>query len=168
MSSSPVRSSTSSTSDSPDKWDWEKLYDYLERLIKSLKMPGQDTASFHAAIRSARIVETKAVILYAKASRYLASARKNVSDAKFEYSTKLKQLLSDPHMNGLSQRRYREKCEASLVEEQHALDLAVDSLTRLTVFTDCVDRVLSNTRHHREDLSKRIKILEVEYGIGED
>lgn len=133
-----------------------------------LKFPKHDLSSFHEAIQSARIVETKTVMAFARVSRHLAAARKEVSTAKFKYNTRLKRLLADDRFTyGKTLREQKLFAEASLVEEQRALDEATDNLNKITVYLSCIDKVLANAKHHREDISKRIKVLEVEHGIQE-
>ena len=150
-----------------DDWYWSKLYKGLDRLIRQFSFP-EDTNfdQFNKAVDRARSVETKSVLLFTRVSRHVPEAKAVLVQKQQEYRLELKVLLSDKtFFDGMSQKERQMYAEASLSDEQVAIDKAQDRLMRLTVYRDCVDKVLLNCRHSREDLSKRIKLLEIEKGI---
>jgi hypothetical protein len=128
----------------------------LDRLIRRLKFPKESLDSFHEAIQSAREVETLAVVLYARVARHLAQSRKEVAAAKFVLRLRAQEL-----------KREFEVKDIVLDEEQRKLNEAEDLHTKVSVFLECVDKVISNCKHHREDISKRIRVAEIQYGIKE-
>lgn len=152
-----------------DKWDWPKLYNALDRLIGHFKFPSDSTPDFEQfsdAVDRARSVETRSVLLFTRVSRYLPEAKLVLMKAQQDYRLSLKILLSDKeYFKGMNQKERQMYAEASLADEQQVIEVATDRLNRLTVYRDCVDKVLLNCRHSREDLSKRIKLLEIEKGI---
>lgn len=172
MMKSARRSSSSPKKPSdkgPATWQWDKMYDVLDRLSKEMRSPDDTMESIQIAIDSARQVETKAVVIYAKISRFLAQARKNVTDAKFRFRLQFQKILTDKaakqNYRALTKQQWSWIAESALTEEQRQVDESVDILTRITVFMDCVDRILANAKHLREDISKKIRIKEVEKGI---
>lgn len=150
----------------PSTWNWNKLYQVIADLTSRLKNPGEDLKSYNEIIDETRKVETYTVIIYTKVSKHLAVARRRVSDYKFELQIKLKQLMTN---NGFFKYKpikdRKQYAELTLVEEHKNLENALNDLNAIAVYLECVNKVLGNCKHHREDLSKRIRVKEIEHGI---
>ena len=122
-------------------------------------MPPKDGfKDFLTAVDEARRVESAAVILYTRFSRYLVGGRRKLADAKLLLKTK-KGDYDGQEFLAYEDRRKALKGYEDQVEESQ------EEVHEIMTFIDCVERLLSLTKHFREDLSKRLKALEIERGI---
>lgn len=151
-----------------DQLDWNSLYDRLDKLIKRLILPNESLESFAQAIDSARKVEGALVQLYGRISRYLADAKQMLDQVKVTFKVKTKLLLADPeYLSNSTQTDRKMFAEAYLIDEQKSVDTWDDRVNRLKLFQDCVSKALSTAKHHREDIGKRLRVIEVQRELGE-
>lgn len=152
-----------------DGLDWSGLYGVLENLIVSLKSPGDSLGSYHKAIESARAAETKAMLIFVRMSRYKADCKRSLANSKLIYKKRMQLLMADPDFKefGKSKEERQLYVEGSLVEDQKVVNEDDERFNRLHTFLECVDRTLSDIKHHREDVGRRVKVLSVENQIHE-
>jgi len=140
---------------------WPEAYRKLEDIERSILPPGDGLDGFHEALNSAREAEAKAVLIYSRISRYLMDAKVSMTEAKLVLLSKQRELRSRATL------AYSDRAEvlAPYAEKVLRADL---SHQRLRAYLDCVDRLLSNVKHFREDLSKKLKVLEIERQISSE
>lgn len=167
--SSPESRTTELLNLSDKVWDWDKLYSGLEELMKQLDVKwGDKPSDLDSAMQRARIVENRATIYYTRVSRHLAKAKDEVRSAKHEYSITLKTLLFDkefcPELSETGRKRNAELC---LTDQAEKLCKCEDLFSNLSMYITSIDKVLSAAKHTREDLGRRVKLLDVRKEIQE-
>ena len=134
---------------------WRKAYARLEELERSILPPGEGLDGFHEALNSARVAESKGVLMYSRVSQWTLDAKVRLTEAKLLYLSKKRALRARATLAYSDQEDvlapYAEKVARRDLEHQ-----------RLRAYLDCIDRLLSNVKHFREDLSKKLKVIEIE------
>jgi hypothetical protein len=123
-----------------DRLKLEKMYGKLDKLSKKLSVPSNgEPASFHSCIENVRQAENALTYISIKMSPMMAQVKVTIAKAKHL-------LKYDTDSTAIKDALYREECRK----------------ISLTAFVECVDRLITNARHCREDISKKIKLLEME------
>lgn len=91
-----------------------------------------------------------------------------LDQVKVTFKVKTKLLLADPeYLSNSTQTDRKMFAEAYLIDEQKSVDTWDDRVNRLKLFQDCVSKALSTAKHHREDIGKRLRVIEVQRELGE-
>lgn len=153
-----------------DKLSWEKLYQKLEEIVAPLRSSICDNLnSYQESIQAGINTEYQAVKLHNWTSSLLAVSKSEMNDLKVIHKLRLKSLLGDPD-NGTHLKTTKERAlyiDACLVDEQKAVDDAQHRYDQLYSYLECVRRTLSQIRHYREDLGRKVRILCVQREISE-
>ena len=150
-------------------FDWEALYLKLERLAQGLISPESSLDSYHKAIESSGNVEAQAVLIHMRMGRFLSYYKEKLGISKAEFNFKLRDLLADDQVVD-AKRTARERrliAENILMDEELEIASFTDMVSKINAYRECVDRVITLAKNHRSDLSKRIKIINVQTEIGE-
>ena len=151
------------------RFDWDALYLKLEGLAQGLISPESSLDSYHKAIESSGNVESQAVLIHMRMGQFLASYKEKLGVAKAEFNFKLRDLLADDQVVD-AKRTARERrliAENILMDEELELESLKDAISKINSYRECVDRVITLAKNHRSDMSKRIKIINVQTEIGE-
>ncbi len=144
------------------------MYKKLGNLLEMLQFPSEsDLESFKIAILTARRVDQQATLIYTTMSMHLANAKQDLVTAKVEFRVSYKALMADPEFAYVKGSNKKQIFECMLVEEQRKLDFAQELVERIKAYLQCVDRVLANVKHTREDISRKLKVLDVQREIQE-
>ena len=122
---------------------------------------------FHRAIVCGRKVETQATMIYNRMSRYLAEARSELIRAKRVYKVAYQALFADPEAKEFSVKDRERYAKDHLTEEENKLDDSQNDVQQLTLYLGCVDRVIQTVKHYREDVGRRLKVIDIQHEIGE-
>lgn len=142
---------------------WEKAYRVLEETTKSLKFPtDQNLQNLDKAIVSARKAENTLTILLIKSNRKLLRLKREHANKKRELEIRKNGLLIEEDFGpGMT------KAEKEFMAESNFPDL-VDSVEDLsieikevTTYSNMVEHVMSTVRHLREDVSKKLKLIDI-------
>lgn len=148
--------------------DWEKLYAVLQELVEQLKYP--ETASpaeVGEAIAAARRVENRTVIYYTRASKRLAVAKELAACLKTSLRLKTKALLTDnTYYRNLPPTKRKAQIELDLMEDQEALNKAVDLVSHWNLYLEAIQRVLESAKHTREDIGRKLKLIQIDRELG--
>lgn len=142
--------------------NWEDWYRVLDDLRDSLILPKDTFTSYGDSIDSALRVETKLTTIFTKVQRYVVDAKQSLDSAKRIYKLRLQALIYDREFQDGRTKKERELyAEAHMVEEQKEVDKWQDRVNRYLAFNECLLKVLSVCKHIREDINKKIKVLEI-------
>lgn len=149
------------------EWDWDALYAGLEVLASKLNVKWGDTLDdFDIALRASREVENRATIYFTRISKHLAKAKDNLRSAKFVLKLATKSLLIDQEF--LKHKKESERkiyADVALLEESQNLEVYQDLVNNLTCYRDTLDKILSSAKHFREDIGRRIKLIDIKREI---
>ena len=144
---------------------WDELYRILDGLMDLLVPPNDELSSFHKAVESARLVEDKALKLFAKVVRFTGEARRAVANQKLALAIQFRELFNSEGIKDLTKHERKLHADSCLGEETKKLDDAEVIYEKMTLYLDCVKRVINAANHHRADIAKRLKVMEIEANI---
>lgn len=154
-----------------DKIDWSKKYSKLSQYSSQLKVPSEDDSlyAYDAAINKAIELERDVTRYYIKAGELSAETKRQLILARTDYKLKLKALLADEdfELPGRTRQERELFLSAYLVDEQKEIDRCEDRHIKLDTFLQCVNKLLQNITHYRQDIGRKIKVLCVKREIGE-
>lgn len=129
-------------------FNWAKLYSDLDKVAKTIKQPEDTLDSFGDALISCRKAENCLTSVYIKMSSHLVLAKQVLKECDLKFK------IRDKH---------GDDCDVELEAKSEAKQ-RVDSIT---IFIDCVNKLLSVVKHTREDIGRRIKLLDIQKDIKE-
>lgn len=144
-----------------ERLNWGKLYKRLQGIVDSLKFPDETPNSFKEALGSARSAERAVTKKYVYFSSLLVDCKSELQRYKLLYKNRLKSLFADVEIGSVARTKSERMLylEACLVEEQKDIDAAQDRYDRVKSYLDCLTRVLSDIKHHREDVNRKIVLM---------
>lgn len=147
--------------------NWDALYEGLSKLNGMLECPQDNTTvGISNAIKSARQVESLATFYYTKFSRKLAEAKSAVASLKTLYKANLSSLLLDSDFcEGESRPTRKAYAEAKLIEDFERLERAEDHVMKVQLYIKALERVLAAAKHTREDIGRKLKLIDIDKEI---
>ena len=131
------------------RFNWKELYGNLEELLSKksgLKPIGSSLQSCHISLESARRVSQIATFVHTRMSRYRSEFQGNIINLRSENK------LHSPIAN-------RESGRAQKLQELEVTTSQIDD------YLVCVNKVLAAAKDLRQDVSKVIKLAELENNI---
>lgn len=145
---------------------WSDLYAVLDTLVEKLRVRkgGDNLDEFHKSIQRAREVETSTVRIYTRMSMFLAQAKAELARVKAKLNAEFRSLISSPEIEN---KKKDYVISRYLWEDQEQVEKVQQSVQQIQTYLECVDRILSTVKHSREDLGRRIRVLDVQREIQE-
>ena len=148
---------------------WQKNYKLLERLMGALESANEENLqSFHSAIEKARVVESKAVQYLTQVTGKISTWKNQISNLRYQLKLKRKEILLSEayqyHQKSENRKDYIEVQTADI--ELQAIE-AQAKLDRLLLFREAILKVISAAKNSRSDISKKLKVVEIQYNINE-
>jgi hypothetical protein len=145
-------------------FDWEKLYERLEKTSESLIPPDQNfsSKSFVESFDSAGRAETFTTKAWARFSRFKRDIKDRVKRSELALKIKKLRFKDEYEFEGATRKEVEEKLEEFCHEEILALEESKSFLEDISLFMDALSKVSGRIKHFREDLGRQLKLAEME------